>query len=387
MTVRGMALAWLLVAGLARPLAALMPVPNPPENVLIIYVNDGAYDTSLYNAFAAALGALTPAPTITPLPIPPGTIGIYSTLLSVTGHSDLSPYCQVWDLRFLAGNDNIAYTGPNQSDVITFTGANNDTQLFEQYLNANGHLFLQGEHHDYYIRDLNLIALVDAVATAPITEQYAEYSSMNPGSITGWSTTIETINNLATTVNTTNPGGGNGYINADFPGGLDVGSAGSALPIGATFPGSIYGGTANTAWYWPSSSLSTTGGEMVVNWETNAFCTGSLLNNTSNAWIQNVYGLLSGCYRYSLTKAFNQSPLCVGANSFFTLCYTNSGSTALTNVPLWDTLPACLIYGSDSLGGATVNGQVYSWTIPTVNPGTSQCVTVNFTVGPYGACP
>lgn len=357
-----------------------MAVPNPPESVLVIYDNVTTYDVSLANAFISALGALSPAPTITSVILSSGSVGIYNSLVAQTGKSDLSSWCQVYDLRFREDKNNIAYTGPNQEDVITFTGPNNDTLLYTNYLAANGHLFLQGEHHDFYIRDTNLIALINAVATTGINpaQQYADYNSMNTGAIGGWPAAINTINNLGT-----------GTINAAFPGGLEPGYAGSGQPVGAYFPCTYYcggGAQANTAYLWNSSSLNTSGGRMVVSFETNAFQNpGS--GSVAVQWMQNVYGLLSGCYRYSLTKAFNQSPLCVGDNSFFTLCYTNSGTTPLTNVPLWDTLPACLIYGSDSLGGATVNGQVYSWTIPTVNPGTSQCVTVNFTVGPYGACP
>jgi uncharacterized repeat protein (TIGR01451 family) len=121
----------------------------------------------------------------------------------------------------------------------------------------------------------------------------------------------------------------------------------------------------------------------VVNFETNAFVN---VNATSTAWIQNVYQLLSGCYKYSLTKSFVNPNLCVGDSSSFTLCFDNTGSTNLTNVPLWDTLPACLSYVSDSQGGSSNLGQVYSWTIPAINAGASACITVNFNVASF-ACP
>jgi uncharacterized repeat protein (TIGR01451 family) len=98
-----------------------------------------------------------------------------------------------------------------------------------------------------------------------------------------------------------------------------------------------------------------------------------------------MYGLLSGCYRYSLTKAFTPSTVCVGDSGAFTLCYTNSGSTTLNNVPLWDTLPVCLTYNSDSLG-AGVSGQLLTWTIPSIASGASACVTVNYTVANF-SCP
>jgi uncharacterized repeat protein (TIGR01451 family) len=364
--------------GLASRAQALIPVPNPGESVLVIYDDVTTYDVSLATAFINALTALSPAPTITSVILHSGSIGIYNSLVAQTGKTDLSSWCQVYDLRFREDKNNIAYTGPNQEDVITFSGANNDTLLYTNYLNQNGHLFLQGEHHDFYIRDLNLFALINSVATVGISSSqvYADYNPMNTGAIGSWPAIASTINAL-----------GAGIINAGFPGGLEPGYAGSGQPVGAYFPCTIYcggGAQANTAYYWDSSSLKTTGGRMVVNFETNAFVSpGS--GSVAVQWMQNMYGLLSGCYRYSLTKAFNPSNLCVGDSGAFTLCYTNSGSTTLTNVPLWDTLPVCLTYNSDSLG-ASVNGQLLNWTIPSVASGASACVTVNFTVANF-SCP
>jgi uncharacterized repeat protein (TIGR01451 family) len=222
----------------------------------------------------------------------------------------------------------------------------------------------------------------------------AEPPVITPG-YSGWSATIETINNLTTVVNTTN-NGGTGTVNPDYPGGLDPGAVGSALPVGFNFPSSeysaSYGATANSAWYWPSTSLTTGGGRLVASFETNAWAETSLQNNTSAAWIQNVYGLLSGCYHYQLTKAFTQPSLCVGQTGSFTLCVTNTGQTALPDLPLWDTIPGCLQYnstssGDGSLGPPAVNGNVYTWTIPNVpNTGVPYCLTVNFTVQNYAGC-
>ena len=380
-----------LVVCLPFSLRAVGP-PSPAESILVIYTTadtspgacPGCYSVTFKNAFVNALSAVAPPPIITQLAVPTGQFGIYTALHALPGApTDLSQWCQVWDLRFRSDQGNVAYTGPNKEDVITFAGANNDTLLYTNYLNQNGHLFLQGEHHDFYIRDQNLFAFINSVASTPksnVAMPYASYNSMNTGAIGGFPAAPNTFNTSFNNIAA-------GTINAAFPGGLDKIYAGSGEPIGANFTdqagdGTMSGKAANTAYAWMSADLNTNG-RLVVNFETNAFATP---NATSDQWIQNVYQLLSGCYKYTLTKAFDQPTLCVGDSSFFTLCYSNTGSTALTNVPLWDTLPSCFSYVSDSLGGATSVGQLYNWVVPSIASGASACVTVNFTVSSF-ACP
>lgn len=387
----------LWLARCALGLAVLLPAhtlraagpPSPGESVLIIYDDVTPYGSSLATTFITALTTTVPAPTITQVVLHSGDIGIYNNLVAQTGKTDLSSWCQVWDLRFREDKNNIAYTGPNQEDVITFAGANNDTLLYKNYLNANGHLFLQGEHHDFYIRDQNLFAFINTVASTPINtgstaQQYAGVNSMNTGAIGGfpaWNGFNANWNNIAA-----------GTINAGFPGGLELSYAGSGHPVGAYFT-SQYNSTGankcNTAYAWMSTDL-TTNGRMVVNFETNAFQDpqpGATPASVATQWIQNVYQLLSGCYHYSLTKAFVPTELCVNDPGTFTLCYNNSGSTSLTNVSLWDTLPGCLSYTGASIVPSAINGQVYSWVIPSIAPAASACITVNFTVSSFAGCP
>jgi uncharacterized repeat protein (TIGR01451 family) len=366
------------LAVLAAPLRAAGP-PSPAESILVIYTDADptTYSVTLKNAFVTALSAVVPAPTITQVNVAAGQVGIYTSLVAQTGQTNLSSWCQVWDLRFRSDKNNVAYTGPNQEDVITFAGANNDTLLYTNYLNQNGHLFLQGEHHDFYIRDQNLFALINAVASTPINgaQVYAEYNSMNPGAIGGFPAVPNAFNTSWNNISA-------GTVNAAYPGGLALAWAGSGRPIGANFAGQSYSQPSNTAYVWLASDLSTNG-RMVVNFETNAFVN---VNATSTGWIQNVYQLLSGCYKYSLTKAFAPAQLCVGDPGTFTLCYNNTGSTSLTNVDLWDTLPSCLGYTGASTAPTASAGQFYRWQIPTIASGTSACITVNFTVNSY-ACP
>lgn len=382
-------LAAFLALGAPMGLRAAGP-PSPAESILVIYTTadtqpsacPACYSVTFKDAIVNALSAVVPAPTITQVSVAAGQVGIYNSLVAQTGQTNLSSWCQVWDLRFRSDQGNVAYTGPNKEDVITFTGANNDTLLYTNYLNQNGHLYLQGEHHDFYIRDQNLFALINAVASTPINPAhiYAEYNPMTGATPVGGFPAVP--NAFNTSWNNISAG----TINPGFPGGLNISKAGSGQPIGANFLGSYYpaNGACNTAFVWMSTDL-VTNGRMVVNFETNAFVAPQA-NATSTQWIQNVYQLLSGCYRYSLTKAFSPTQLCVGDPGTFTLCYNNTGSTTLTNVPLWDTLPACLSYVSDSQGSPSVNGQVYSWTIPSIAPAASACITVNFNVSSF-ACP
>jgi len=385
------AMAALLLGALAPGLRAFAP-PNPGESVLVIYDDATAYDQTLAAQIITWLSspAMTPGATVTPLVVHAASVGIYNDLTTTTGQTSLSNWCQVWDLRFREDKDNIAYTGPNQCDVITFQGPNNDTLLYTNYLNQNGHLFLQGEHHDFYIRDLNLFALINAVATVPLNplQVYADYNPMNTGAIPapgGFPAAPASFN-----LNFNDISCGTCTINAGFPGGLEVNYAGSGQPIGAYFAGSDYsaGGMCNTAYAWMSNDLKTNGGRMVVSFETNAFQDpqpAATPASVAEQWIQNVYTLLSGCYKYSLNKTFlaQKTPVCVGSSSAFTLCSTNNGSTPLTNVDLWDTIPTCLTYNSDSQGGPTVTGNVYNWVVPLINPGNTYCITVNFTVNSF----
>jgi uncharacterized repeat protein (TIGR01451 family) len=381
-----MRLAFLCLAGLTAVNVRAAGPPNPGESVLLLYSTATPYGISLMNTFRNALLAVAPAPTITEVGYAAGDIGIYGQLVAQTGQTNLSAWCQVYDLRFREDRNNQPYTGPNQNDVITFAGANNDTQLFTDYLNNNGHLFLQGEHHDYYIRDLNLFAFINAVASVPISaaQVYAGVNFMNTGAIGGFPAVPNAFNTSWNNI-------AGGTINAGFPGGIEVAYAGSGQPIGAYFTSSNYSTGANqcnTAYAWMSGDLNTNG-RLVVNFETNAFqdpTPPATPASVAIQWIQNVYQLLSGCYRYELTKAFNPTQLCVNDPGSFTLCYENSGTTALSNVHLWDTLSACLTYNNATPAPSAINGQVYSWVIPTINVGQSACVTVNFTVSNY-TCP
>jgi hypothetical protein len=371
-----------LFSALARFASAdlVAGAPSPGERILIIWTDaaTGTYDTQMRDAFVAALGAIVPAPTIDQVLVSAGdggSPGFYNELLAQTGESNLNDWCQVYDLRFRDDRNNLAFTGQNQEDVITYLGANNDTQLFTNYLNAGGSLFLQGEHHDYYIRDTNLFAFINSVANAPVTMP-SNYAGVRTGAATGGAFPAAPEN-----FNTDFNNIAGGSINTNFAGGIYLAMRGSGQPIGTTNMNADGGFPMTTALAWLSGDLRTNG-RLVVNFESNAFTEPALKNATSDAWIQNVYDLLSGCYRYTVTKAFTPTELCVGDAGTFQICYTNLGK-ALSNYDIWDTLPNCLSFSSSTPAPTSGSGQFRRWNFPTIGVGASACVTVNFTVSCY----
>lgn len=271
-----------LIFALARPASADLIAGAPvSENVLIIYTNITGYNVQIRDGFRTAL--LAAGATITEVVISAGdggSPGFYNELVAQTGQTSLNSWCQVYDLRFRDDRNNLAFTGQNQEDVITYLGANNDTQLFTNYLNAGGSLFLQGEHHDYYIRDTNLFLFINSVATAPTT-QPTNYADVFTGSTTGggFPAAPENFNTDYNNISA-------GIFNMNFPGGVNNGNRGSGRPIGANVTGA-YGGAMSTALAWLAGDLRTNG-RLVVSFESNSFAEPALINATSTGWIQNV---------------------------------------------------------------------------------------------------
>lgn len=371
----------LLLAGLpALGLADLIPGPPAPENVLLIYTNVTGYNVQLKDAFKTAL--IAAGATVTELLITAGdggSPGFYNELVAQTGQTSLMSWCQVYDLRFRDDKNNLGFTGQAQEDVITYLGPNNDTLLFTNYLNAGGSLFLQGEHHDYYIRDTNLFLFINSVATIPTT-QPTNFADVYTGSTTGggFPAAPENFNTDFNNISA-------GILNMNFPGGINTANRGSGVPIGANVTGA-YWGAMNTALAWLPGSLKTNG-RLVVSFETNAYTEPALKNATSDAWIQNVYDLLSGCYRYTVTKAFTPANVCVGDTGSFSICYQNTGNRALSNIVISDTLPGCISYNSSSPAASGSSGNLRWWNIGSVASGASACVTVNYTAVSMPPCP
>ncbi len=340
--------------------------PPDGESCLLIYTSATEYNVGLKDAYKEALLGITPPAEVTELEIKSGDgsgPGFYDELVAQTGKKELSDWCQVYDLRFRDDKNNIGWTGQNQEDVLTYIGTNSDWQLFEDFLNIGGNLFLQGEHHDYYIRDANLIMFINNVAVQPITQQYVNIH-MDGFDITDFSATPE---NFSTDFNDLTTGALSGF----FIGGISLNSAGSGRPITTLDVGAM-------ALAYLPQDLKTTMGRLVVCFESNAFAEPTLANATSKGWIQNVYDLLSGCYRYDLTKDFVPDTILVNTEGTFILTYENNGEHDMKNVMISDTIPTCLEFLSSTPAPTGNTNNYYWWTIPTIAQGSSAKITVNY---------
>lgn len=362
--------------------------PNPGERVLIMYVGNGAapcstYSTQMMQAWTTALGSIAPPPVVDLLQIPCGDRdGFYDQLNASYGVTNLSGWCEVYDLRFLDLRNNLTFDGVIWEDTLTYVGANNDAQLFTDFLNQGGHLYLQGEHHDYYARDTNMIGFINTVASTPMSQTRANVFSGDQV-INTYNNTPE---NFSTDFNTLS-----GNINGRFVGSITktrLGSGRALVEINDTggYVDPAYGvaGGQSAVWIgWLPSDLNTNG-RMVVGFETNGYTEAVLQTTASTNTLKNIYDFLSACWNYTITKTFIPTTLCVGDTGRFTLCYNNTGNS-VPSVTIWDTVPSQLTVSTVSpaaTGGpqAVAGGNLYWWTLAPLAAGASGCITVNFTV-------
>ena len=387
---------------------AIPGVPNPAAKILIIYLQSSTtlpyatYSSDMKDAWVTALSALSPAPTIDFLVIPSGDAnGIYDNLNTQYPASagKLSNWCEVFDLRFLPSRNNVfcapggqGTNGDLWDDTLTYVGpaGQTDWDIFTAFLSGGGHLYLQGEHHDYYCRNLNLIMFINSVATIPM-------SQTRPNVIAG--VTINTFNTTPDNFNT-DPTTITGSLNGFWCGGIGLGKMGSGHALvhadlgGYTDP--TYGATGGMSAIfmgWLPADLKTNG-RMVVGWETNAYTSAGYQNATSVQVLQNIYDWLASCYDYAIVKTFTDPNLCTSsAPSSFTLCYTNTG-IAVPSVTIYDTVPSCLTYINSSVPPTTqttitsgTKGQYLTWVFTPMPAGANTCITVNFSVAQQPPCP
>lgn len=402
---------------------AQITLPNPPESILVIYYADATqkcadgstktetapniYPTGLMSGVTTALGAI-PAP-YTPnvdlLLIHENDSGIYTELqnqypaqVAANPTDPLVSWCQVWDLRLQDGCNNIGWSaGETPADLVTNTGANNDFQIFEAYVKAGGSLYLQGEHHDFYARNNNLIELLNNLAASPIVSTVCgtylcpdvntgnPYTDNNPFTANYSFNTI--YNNLT----------GANAITIVYAGGIPPADYGSGLPL-IMIPGLNYTGTTGgLMMMWEGGALNSTygAGKVVAAFESNTFvpvANSGAEGPYSIEALQNVYAELTGCQRYTVTKTFASPSVCVGSSSSFSICVDNTGTQALTNYSISDTIPTCLTYTSFGTSGVAPSGNgnssnLYWWNYTSIPAGQSACVTVNFTATTFPPCP
>lgn len=358
-------------------------VPNPAERILLIYTNCTQYNVDLKNAYRNALLSLSPAPTIDELLINCGNRnGFYDELVSTYGVTNLRNWCEVFDLRFRDDRNNQAFDGTIWEDVLTYVGpaGQTDWDLFTDFLNSGGHLYLQGEHHDFYCRNTNLIMFINSIANQPIGQSRANVRN-GAWSVSQFNSSPENFNTDCTTLS--------GSLNANYCGGISLTMLGSARPLIETDlgpssdPGNAPGGQSAVVMGYLPADLRTNG-RVVVGWETNAFAEAALKNTTSDNVIKNIYDFLSSCYSYDVTKSFNPTYLCVGQSGQFTICYNNTGAS-VPSVDIWDTIPSVFTVNSINpapTGGpqAVPGGNLYWWHFAPLPAGANSCITVNFTV-------
>jgi len=344
-------------------------IPGPPEDgesVLILFTSTTEYSIALKDAYKDALESIASPAVVTVVEIKSGDgsdPGFYDELVAQTGKKELDDWCQVYDLRFRDDKHMTQWTGQDQEDVLTYIGTNTDWELFENYLNIGGSLFLQGEHAEYYIRNANLLMFVNHVAQQPITQITANVINACP--LNTFSVDPE---NFSTDFNDLT----GGSISGNWVGGISLNNVGSGRPLNTGDP------IGAMALAYLSEDLKTSTGRLVVSFESNAFVEPGLQNATSKGYIQNVYDLLSGCYRYDMTKTFIPDTILVDSTGIFTLAYENNGEHDLDNVTISDTIPTCLEFLSSTPAPTGNTNNYYWWVIPTIAAGTSSTITVNY---------
>jgi len=329
-----------------------------PETVLVIYRDDNAYSEQFAQNIISAIQAAGGIVTIRTTGVDDND-GIYDDL----GGLNLNNFCEVWDLRFNATHIGWSYSTGTYDDTITCCGGNTDNELFKNFLKAGGHLYLQGEHQDFYGRNMSLLQFIKDVSGA------ISY----PGVVTTykqWTNFANTPENFRTDFNTLT------RLDTYYPGTILLSGVGNGRPITTD-------GTYSLDLAFLSSDLAIGNGKMFVNFDSNEFsgdtnCPGGCYTATEEGYyIQNVYDFLADCTKYTLTKTVNPSTICVGQNATYQICYNNIGTKALTGVVVWDTIPNCLsVQGSTSPAPSGNSGQLYWWNIGTVNPGVSACINV-----------
>lgn len=344
-----------LWAGTA-PLLAAPPPPTPGDQVLLIHVNN-TYGNTMATNIKAALNALPVAqrPTVTELLIAVGDKdGIYDDL-TAAGIS-LANYCQVWDFRFMELNNSATFSGTIQEDSITTSGANNDSSLYVNFLANGGHMFVIADNDQYYARNEGVIQFIaDATGSAityPNANSSASFTSFSNVAPHFFKTAYDTLTAINCTV---------------WPGYIPLTGIGSGTPF-------TYNGTSTLDLFWDSAALKPGNGRLMVNFDTSMF---NVPDVQEDYYVRNTYTTLGTCYNFTVTKAVAPASVCAGDPATFTICYQNTGTRAIPNAQVWDTLPNCTVFSSSTPAASFSSGQYYRFDLGTVNAGASGCVTID----------
>lgn len=341
-------------------------VPSAGERILIIYTSCTDYNKELKEAFKEAFETITPAPTVDLLEIKAGdgsAPGIHDELQTTYNVHRLDDWCQVYDLRFRDDKNNQPWKGDPQEDVLTLIGPDNDYDIFKEYLSSGGSLFLQGEHHDFYIRNTNLLNFVNDVAVTPISQTMVDIT-VERVKITDFSAVIENFNTDFNSLT-------GGTIEGNYVGSIKKSNLGSAHALTSVPNGAV------AIFYYPEG-LKTDMGRMVVLFESNAFAEEDLQSDVSQKWIQNCYDLLSGCYRYELEKQFIPDVGNLHDEGLFEIRYTNSSAKPIESIRIRDSIPSCLRFLHSVPAPSGNSGNIYWWDLKNIDGGETGSVKVTF---------
>ncbi len=356
-------------------LRALNAPPSPPDTVLIIYLSGEAYNTTgatnIYNALQAIPSPYKPTVTMLAVPYVAGTTEGLAASLPGGNMSYLNQFCEVWDLRFV-DNPSSPPCATGSSDVITSSGANNDTQLFQNFLAQGGHLYLGGDNGGFCPRNSSVINFVQSVTGC--TLPYPNTSTTTKD----WTTIDNTApDNFATNLNTLT------HLYTYYPGLVPLTSicGGKALATDGTNALEIL---------WQSGQLNTGNGKLVASFDTNSYSDTNAADIPDSAYIQyyqNEYVALAGCVNYTMTKTVSPGSVCVGQQATYVLCLNNTGSKAIPNPQIVDTLPTCLTFISSNPASTGVGAmRVFNFSSPLAG-GDSDCVSITVQATQLPPCP
>jgi len=349
------------------------------QSVLVIYTSKTTYSASLKDGYVDALEAISPAPCVTELEVATGDgtgVGFYDELVAQTGETDLSRWCQVWDVRFDDAKNGVPWTSQANEDVLTLSGANNDASLFDSFLSDGGGLFIQAEHEGFQVRNANVMSYINSIVTSPITQTWPGVDGVNVA-VGNFQTTPE---NFSTDYNTLS-----GTLATNWAGGITISKRGSGSYLtSATFSLGTNPQTTHIAWL--EGQLKGATGRLIAGYESNAF-EALYSNATSDDFIENMYDLLTTVKECTIDndieKSVSVTEAVFGDTITFCITYTNNEDCAIT-FDIWDTLPSVTTYvGCDP--SCTWDDPVVSWTVTNLAAGAAGkvCFWVEITGYPY----
>lgn len=332
-------------------------LPNPPDQILVITTDDSCdgapgYEAAMLTNFEAAMSALgANAPTVKTIQTAcnaSGEVGINAALTGA-GYT-LSQFCEVFDLRFISNPGYQTCTSNGDSSMITNSGANNDTTLYNAYLAQGGHLIIVGDNSGFCNRDSSIVSFVAAATGCNLGWNTADVISNND--YTGPFTFNAPLQGAYNTLTT--------YA-GDYPGFIAAGSTCGATSL-------LTSGSDVFDMLWNSNQLTAGAGTLELNMDTNALYEGNSLTTGYEAYWQNVYAMNGTCYNMQITKTVNPPTVCVGQSVTFTVCLKNTGTQSMTNPQITDIIPSCMSYVSSNPAGSAVGNNftyTYSGTLAT----------------------